>query len=99
MAVSDKLVFVAVENSAEPEVLQALEALGLPHYTRWQDVSGSGETGRKNGDSIFPGLNTVFMIVMPAEKVPPLVERLHEVRDSYVIRPGMKIIVTDCVMY
>lgn len=99
MTVSDKLVFIVVESSAEPDVMATLAEMDLRHYTRWTDVSGSGETGRKEGNPIFPGLNTVLMVVMPANRVEELVERLHAVRAGFIVRPGMKIIVTDCVMY
>ncbi len=96
---ANKLAFIIVESGAEPDVMQVLDDLGLDHYTRWSDISGHGETGRKEGSAIFPGLNTVLMVAMPEDRVEPLVERLHEVRDSFIVTPGMKIIVTDCVMY
>ena len=95
----DKLVIIIVESNAEPDVMGALEELGLEHYTRFGDITGHGETGRKDGTAIFPGLNTVLLVAMPAEKVEPLVEALHRVRDEFIVTPGMKIIVTDCVMY
>jgi len=97
--VSDKAMFIVVENSAEPDVMEVLAELGLPHFTRWGDVVGDGETGRREGTAIFPGLNTVLMVVLPEERVEAVVRGLHEIRDSFIIRPGMKIIVTDCVMY
>ena len=96
---SEKLVFIVMDSSAEPDIMAALAELELPHFTRWEDVVGSGETGRKEGTAVFPGLNTVIVIVMPETTVAPLVERLHAVRDAFIVRPGMKIIVTDCVMY
>ena len=95
----DKLAIIILEMGAEPDVMQALEELGIEHQTRFADVSGHGETGRKEGTAIFPGLNTVLLVAIPAEKVQPMVERLHEVRDSFIVKPGLKIIVTDCAMY
>ena len=52
----------------------------------------------KQGTAIWPGLNTVLMIYMPAEQVAPLVEKLHEVRDSFTVTPGMKVFVVDAEM-
>ena len=95
----NKLVFVMVETGAESQALEALERLGLDHYTRFEQIKGQGETGRKDGDAVFPGINTVMMIAMNGERIQALVEALHEVRDSFLIKPGLKIIVTDCVMY
>ena len=94
-----KLAFIIVESNAEPDVMEALESLGLKHYTRFSDVPGHGETGRKEGSAIFPGLNTMVMVAMPGEKVEALVRRLHEVRDEFTVTPGMKIIVTDAEMF
>ena len=94
-----KLAFVIVEEGAEPDVLRVLRELGLEHYTRFADVPGHGETGRKEGTAIFPGLNTLLLVALPGAQVEPLVRRLHEVRDSFIVTPGLKIIVTDCVMY
>lgn len=91
--------FIVIESSAEPDVMEALTELGLPYFTRWGDVAGNGETGRREGTAIFPGLNTVLLVVLPDERVEAVVHRLHEIRDSFIIRPGMKIIVTDCMMY
>lgn len=95
----DKLALIIVDSSAEPDVLAALEDLGIVHYTRFADISGHGETGRRDGTAIFPGLNTIILAAIPGEKVPPMVAALHEVRDQFIVTPGMKIIVTDCAMY
>jgi len=99
LAGADRLVFIIFEGGAEAEVLQILDELGLEHYTTFEQIKGTGETGRKEGNAIFPGINNILMVAMPGEKVVPLVERLHVVRDSYIVQPGMKVIVTDCVMY
>jgi len=95
----NKLVLVIVETGVEAETLEALESLDLEHYTRFEQIKGRGETGRKDGDAVFPGINTVLMMAMHEDKIPPLIEALHKVRDQFIITPGMKIIVTECVMY
>ncbi len=96
---ADKLALIIVESSAEPDVMAALEELDLKNYTRFADVPGHGETGRRDGSPIFPGLNTLLMLAIPGDKVEPMVTSLHGVRDSFIVTPGMKIIVTDCQMY
>ena len=96
---ADKLAFIIFESGTEAEVMEVLAELALEHYTTFEQVRGEGETGRKEGNAIFPGINGVLMVAMSGEKVAPLVERLHEIRDSYIVRPGMKVIVTECVMY
>src|SRR5690554_5119355 len=95
----NKLVWIIAESGVETELMDLLDELELVHYTLFEQIEGSGETGHKAGDAIFPGINMVIMIAMPAALVEPLVTRLHEIRDSFIIQPGMKVIVTDCVMY
>jgi len=93
-----KLLLIVCDQGVEPDVMEALKRHELPHYTRWTDVQGSGETGLHEGTPVWPGLNTMVMVVLPEEKVEPLRADLHEVRDSFAIRPGLKMIVTDAVM-
>ncbi len=93
-----KLVILVAEEGVDADVMEVMEQMGLKYYTRFTDVVGSGETGRRDGDAIWPGLNTVLVVYMRADQVPALVERCHEVRDSYPITPGMKFIVLDAEM-
>jgi len=95
----DKLVFIIAETGTETQVRDLLKGLGLEHYTLLEQVKGSGETGRKDGDAVFPGINNVMMIALDSAKLPELLTGLHEIRDSFIIRPGLKVIVTDCLMY
>lgn len=95
----DKLVFIVAETGTDNQVRELLADLELEHYTLFEQVKGAGETGRKDGDAIFPGINNVIMIALNSGKLPALIAGLHEIRDSFIILPGMKIIVTDCVMY
>ncbi len=95
----NKLAFIIAESGVEEQVMRALAEFDLENYTLFQQVEGKGETGRKQGTAIFPGINMVLMIAMPEDRIDPLVERLHKIRDSYIVQPGMRVIVTDCVMY
>ncbi|HEY3396556.1 MAG TPA: hypothetical protein VGM19_02755 [Armatimonadota bacterium] len=93
------LVMLILDQSVEGEAEEALADMGLNHFTKLADVAGAGETGPRQGDPIWPGLNTVMLIYMPSDQIPAVVERLHAIRDSYPITPGMKFIVTPAVMY
>ena len=92
------LVILIVDQGVEIDAMQALDELGLNHFTKFSDISGAGETGRREGDPIWPGLNTLLLIVMDNAKIAPLTERLHAIRDSYPITPGMKLIVVPAQM-
>jgi len=95
----NKLVYIIAETGTDREIRELLGRLQLEHYTLFEQVKGAGETGRKDGDAVFPGINNVTMIAMNEERIPELVHGLHQIRDSFIIQPGMKVIVTDCVMY
>jgi nitrogen regulatory protein PII len=94
-----KLVIAIVDQALEPDVRDVFVHLDIHHYTYWTDVRGSGETGIKRGTPVYPGLNTIFMIACADEAVKPFIERMHEVRDSFPLRPGMKILVVPAEMY
>ena len=86
-------IILIADQGVEMDVMEALEEQGLRHFTRFSDIAGAGETGRREGDPVWPGLNTVLLLVMENEKIQPLVDRCHAIRDSYPITPGMKFIV------
>jgi hypothetical protein len=93
-----KLVLIVCDQGVEPDVMEVLRSQGFTHYTRWTDCQGSGETGIREGTPVWPGLNSIIMIVMPEAQVEPLRVSLHEVRDSFPITPGLKMIVTDATV-
>ena len=94
-----QLVILVMDQGVEIDVMEAMTELGLEHFTRFSDISGSGETGRRVGSPIWPGLNTVLLLVIPALQVQPLIDRCHAIRDSFPITPGMKFIVLPARMY
>ncbi|NPV48285.1 MAG: hypothetical protein HPY69_15170 [Armatimonadetes bacterium] len=93
-----RLAFIVTEEGFEPDVMEALKQLGLNHFTRWTNCTGSGETGIREGTAVWPGLNSVIMVLMDAALVEPLWERLVAARDDFTITPGVKMFVTDAVM-
>ena len=97
-APTTSLVILIVDSGVEMDVMEVLEEMGLDHFTRFSDIAGSGETGRREGDPIWPGLNTVLLLLMDNEKIQPLVDRCHAIRDTYPITPGMKFIVAPAVI-
>jgi hypothetical protein len=96
---SHSLLTVVFDQGVEPDVMELLERLGLDHFTKFTDVSGAGETGRHEGDPIWPGLNTMLLLYMETGRVDEFVERMHAIRDSFPVTPGMKIIVTPAIMH
>lgn len=93
-----KLVYIICDQGVEPDVMELMAKLGHQHWTRWGDCAGSGETGLREGNPVWPGLNTIIMMVMAGAAIEPLVEKLHELRDSFPITPGLKVIVTEGII-
>ncbi len=87
-----RLLFIIIDQSIEPDVLEALEQQGVEHWSRWDNVHGAGRTGTKRGDPIWPGLNVVFLVAVTQEVVEPLVESLHAMRDKFPLIPGLRIL-------
>ncbi len=90
-----KLVFLVYEEGIQPDVMELLGKLGIEHYTAWEGAQGSGRTGPKHGDPIWPGLNNMLMMVLPEEQVGPLTKAALKLRDSFPVTPGMRFMVTD----
>lgn len=93
-----KLVHIVCDQGVEPDVMEVLAQHGHNHFTSWTDCRGSGETGVRDGTPVWPGLNTVVLVVMDAAAVQPLVEDLHKMRDTFPMTPGLKVIVTDGII-
>ncbi|MFQ6131754.1 MAG: PG0541 family transporter-associated protein [Armatimonadota bacterium] len=90
-----KLAIIIIDEGCEPDVAEVFEELGVEHWTSWANVHGAGRTGTKQGNPIWPGLNTLYLVALPQERLKPLVDRLIEVRDSFPMRPGLKVLSLD----
>ena len=86
-----RLLFLIVDQAIEPDVLAVFAEHGIEHWTRWTDVHGAGRTGRKENNPIWPGLNTIYLVALPQERVEPLTRSLHAMRDTFPLTPGMRI--------
>ena len=84
-----KLLWLIVDEGVAPDVADVLAQQGIKHWTRWENVQGAGRTGVRQGTPIWPGLNIIYLALVEPDVIPPLVERLIQVRDSFPMRPGM----------
>lgn len=91
-----KLVIAIFDSGVLPDVTSILEEQEITRWTRWGGIRGAGERNVHEGNPIWPGLNEMLLLVLAPEKVQPLIDRCHEVRDSFPLKPGMKFIITDC---
>ena len=94
-----KQVTVIFESGVLLDIMRVLEEQGIRRWTRLSDAKGAGERNVHEGTAVWPRHNEVLLLVMPEEAVRPLIDRCHEVRDSFPLKPGMKFIVSDCEIY
>lgn len=78
------------ETMFAERVVELMDELEVPGYTRFGGVSGVGETGRHEGTAIWPGTNTVIFTALPDEaQAEQIVQRVEQlIADQYARRPG-----------
>jgi len=94
-----KLVIAVFDAGVLPDIMRVLEELGIRQWTRLADAKGAGERNVREGNPIWPGLNDILLLVIHPDQVQPLIDRCHQVRDTFPLKPGMKFIVSDCAIY
>jgi nitrogen regulatory protein PII len=86
-----KLAFIIYGNAIDPDVTEALEALGLSSYTKWREVVGKGKaSGPHLGDHIWPGVNSMLMIVLEDEQAADLVDAFRPLKQRFA-HEGLKL--------
>jgi hypothetical protein len=94
-----KQVIAVFDSGVLPDMMHVLAAQGIRRWTRLSGASGAGERNIRGGDAIWPGLNDVLLLVLEPERVQPLIEACHAMRDTFPLKPGMRFIVSDCEIY
>src|SRR6476660_8374071 len=64
-----KLLTIIYDSSIEDSMIQLVEDLEVPGFTRFTDLQGRGGRGPKQMNPIFPGSNNVLLVAMPDEQV------------------------------
>jgi len=75
-----RLFFIVCEASVDERVIDLLERLGAPGFTRWTGAVGDGRHGRREGTPVWPGLNSVIMACLPDEQHQPLLAAIDALR-------------------
>ncbi len=71
------------------QVTEALLSLGAPGYTEFPHAHGAGAHGRIEGTRAWPGEETVFTSVVPAERTPALADGLAALQA--ILMPGERL--------
>jgi len=77
-----KLLLLIYSGPTPHRIGALLEAHDAPGYTQLAHARGTGTTGRVEGTRAWPGEATVFMSVVPADRVGELREALLTYRAS-----------------
>jgi hypothetical protein len=85
-----RLVFIICETGVEAHVIEIIEQLGAPGYTRFTGAIGDGRHGRREGTPVWPGLNSLVMVAVPEESLSRLMAELEKLREARGGRLALK---------
>jgi len=88
-----KLIFVIYSEDIDRQVMVLLKQAGISSYTLWERVLGTGSAGAKLGNEVGPGTNKMLMALVEEGRVKSLLERLTNLKKSFLRRQGLKTIV------
>jgi hypothetical protein len=77
------MVFVVYDRAIDEEIIDVLDELEIHDYTKWRDVQGVGRHDPHMGDSVWPGLNNVLMVVIDEEKKDALLKKVKSLQSSF----------------
>lgn len=78
-----KMVLAIYNVAVDSEVMEAMRQVGVQFYTKWPRVIGEGQqTDPRLDDHIWPGANTMMMMVVPDDQAARVMEVLKGLRDT-----------------
>ena len=86
-----KLLIVVYDQGIDETIMEAVEELELPGWTKTYDAQGAGGQGRKLGDMVWPGRNNMLYVQLPDDRVDPVVRKLREIQAAFRLKPGITI--------
>jgi hypothetical protein len=86
-----RLLFIICESSVETHIMDILIQVGCPGYTRFTGSTGYGHNGRREGSSVWPGLNSIIMSGVPEEMVPSVLEAIEQFNQERAGRLTVKV--------
>lgn len=87
----NKMIFLIYDKAIDLKIEQLLESLNIDGYTKWQDVEGFGGAEKRLGSKVWPGSNSMRIIVDDQEKTSLLIDKIKELRDGSAKPPALKL--------
>jgi len=79
-----KLAIIIYGSPIDPDVTEAIEAIGLNSYTKLPEVLGRGQkSGPHLNTHVWPGTNSLMIVSLTDEHVPGLVEALKPLKERF----------------
>jgi len=88
-----KLLLIIYSEDIDRQVLIALRQAGAKNFTQWEKVLGVGSSGVRLGTEVGPGTNKMVLTLIKDEDTESLLERLRNLKQSFLRRQGLKVIV------
>ncbi len=88
-----KLVVIIYDSGIDESLMDLLQELRVPGYTKVFDAHGEGGRGKKFNSPVFPGTNNVLYVALPDEQVAPTAQRVRALQSSFRLKPGISIYV------
>jgi len=73
-----RLLLLIYSGETPERVTALLDRHRVEGYTQLAEARGSGQTGRRLGTRAWPGSNTVFFSIVPADEEPVVVSAIRE---------------------
>jgi nitrogen regulatory protein P-II len=87
-----KLLTIIYDSGVDESMLQLLEGLEVPGYTRITDLHGLGGRGPKQLNPIYPGSNNLLVVAVADEQVERVHHAIRRFQDSFRLKPGITIL-------
>ncbi len=89
-----KMLLVVYEAGIDEDLRVVLDEARVAGYTKLTGATGTGRKGHRFGTQIWPGTNNLLWIALPDGEVTGLVQRLDDLKASYLKPPAMQIFVS-----
>jgi len=90
-----KLLTIIYDSGVDESMLQLLEGLEVPGYTRITDLQGFGGQGPKQMSPVFPGGNNLLYVALPDEEVERVRHAIRRFQSSFRLKPGITLLCQD----
>lgn len=90
-----KQLTVIYDAAIDESMMELIDGLNLPGFTKLPEAHGLGGAGRKLDTPIFPGHNNLLLLLLPDEQVSTVTDALYRLQASYRLKPGMTLVLQD----